>query len=255
MLAGLDLQESLTDRQERVRGFNQDVARKSGILCCGAGGLLAQQGRCASRKGYGRFYVADADTFSPSNYTRQHCYRRDLYKNKAVCMARNLARESVLGGEFVGLGVPGEDALKMVPHEKYSIGLCNVDNNPTRVAFAKSFRAMGKAVVFCGVAEDAGSGWVFVQEASPDAPCFGCAFPHKLNDESHPCPGTPATVDILQVVGGFAVYAVDSVLMDRPRFWNLRYVFLDGSIPDNCLTVERNPDCPLCGTSGTDGEP
>lgn len=252
MLMGLDLQESPTDRQEKVPGFKQSVARESGILCCGAGGLLAQQGRCLSRKGYRRFYIADADCFTPSNYTRQHCYRQDLYKNKAVCMARNMARESVLGGEFVGFGLPGEDALTMIPPEDYSIGLCNVDNNPARVAFSRCLRALGKAVVFCGVAEDAGSGWVFVQEGRPDAPCFGCAFPHKLNDQSHPCPGTPATVDILQVVGGFAVYAVDSVLMERSRFWNLRYVFLDGSIPDNCLTVDRRPGCPLCGTPKTD---
>jgi molybdopterin/thiamine biosynthesis adenylyltransferase len=106
MLAGQDLQESPTDRQEKVPGFKQEVVGKTGILCGGSGGLLAPQGTIIARKGYARLYIADPDSFTPSNYSRQHCYRKDLYKNKAVCMARNLARESVLGGEFVGLSPP-----------------------------------------------------------------------------------------------------------------------------------------------------
>lgn len=253
MLAGLDLQESPTDRQERVPGFKQEVVGNTGILCGGAGGLFAQQGRIIARKGYARTYIADPDSFTPSNYSRQHCYRQDLYKNKAVCMARNLARESILGGEFVGLGVPAEDALLTVPQDRYSVGLCNVDNNATRIAFSVAFRAMAKPAIFCGVAEDAGSGWVFVQEGRAEAACFGCAFPHKVNDASHPCPGTPASADILTVVGGFAVYALDSLVMARPRHWNLRYVFLDGSLPDACLMVEKKPDCPLCGRRDVEG--
>ena len=116
-----------------------------------------------------------------------------------------------------------------------------------------AFRAMAKPAIFCGVAEDAGSGWVFVQEGNPGTACFGCAFPHRVNDARQPCPGTPACADILTVVGGFAVYALDSVVMARHRFWNLRYVFLDGSLPDTCLTVERNPDCPLCGRRSMEG--
>jgi molybdopterin/thiamine biosynthesis adenylyltransferase len=253
MLAGLDLRESPTDRQEKVPGFKQEAARDTGILCGGAGGLFWHQAIVAARKGYGRLYIADPDIFTPSNYSRQHCYRRDLYKNKAVCTVRNLAKEAVLGGEFVGVGVPIEDALLTVPPDRYSVGLCNVDNNTARVAFANAFRAMGKPAIFCGVAEDAGSGWVFVQDGAPGAACFGCAFPHKVNDVSHPCPGTPACADILTVVGGFAMYALDSLVMARPRFWDLRYVFLDGSLPDTCLTVERNPDCPLCGKQVTKG--
>jgi molybdopterin/thiamine biosynthesis adenylyltransferase len=253
MLAGQDLQESPTDRQEKVPGFKQEVVGKTGILCGGSGGLLAPQGTIIARKGYARLYIADPDSFTPSNYSRQHCYRKDLYKNKAVCMARNLARESVLGGEFVGLGIPLQDALLKVPQDLYSVGLCNVDNNTARVAFADAFRKMAKPAIFCGVAEDAGSGWVFVQEGRPDAACFGCAFPQKVNDAKHPCPGTPASADILATVGGFVVYALDSLIMARPRFWNLRYVFLDGSLPDTCLTVERKADCPLCGRRGVEG--
>ena len=112
---------------------------------------------------------------------------------------------------------------------------------------------MGLPAIFCGVGEDANSGYVFVQESIPGAACFGCAFPHKLNDNRRPCPGTPATSDILRVVGGFATYAVDSLIMARPRNWNLRVTFLAGFIEDAGLKVEVRPNCPLCGgPAGTD---
>jgi hypothetical protein len=37
---------------------------------------------------------------------------------------------------------------------------------------------------------------------------------------------TPAIADILQAVGALAVYAVDSILMQRPRAWNYRRMSL-----------------------------
>ena len=46
--------------------------------------------------------------------------------------------------------------------------------------------------------------------------------------------------DILKVIGGLALYAVDSLLMERPRNWNLRYVFLAGFIEDAHRIVEKN---------------
>ena len=51
-----------------------------------------------------------------------------------------------------------------------------------------------------------------------------------MNDERFPCPGTPAVADILQAVGSVAVYAVDTLLMKRPRSWNYRRISLSGMV-------------------------
>ena len=60
------------------------------------------------------------------------------------------------------------------------------------------------------------------------------------------CPGVPAVKDILKVMAGIVLYAVDTLVMERPRLWNYRDVLLDGSIPDAVRTITRRPECPLC---------
>lgn len=50
------------------------------------------------------------------------------------------------------------------------------------------------------------------------------------------------------LVAGITLYAIDSLRMTRPRRWNYRQVFLDGSNPDRSVRIPRRPDCRLCGT-------
>ena len=80
----------------------------------------------------------------------------------------------------------------------------------------------------------------------PGQACFGCLQPHAINDDSYPC-DLPGIIDINQVIAGFMVYALDTILMGRHREWNLRDVFLNGSVPETPAVIEKNPDCPLCG--------
>jgi hypothetical protein len=63
------------------------------------------------------------------------------------------------------------------------------------------------------------------------------------DDHHYPCPGTPAIADILQAVGALAVYAVDTVLMKRPRFWNYRRITLSDDALDRGSIVPARPDC------------
>ncbi|MFQ5858104.1 MAG: hypothetical protein ACE5LU_21070, partial [Anaerolineae bacterium] len=90
-------------------------------------------------------------------------------------------------------------------------------------------------------------GYVFVQTSQPDAPCFLCLFPDAAEDRRvHGCAG--ASIEILKVVAGIALYAVDSLLMPRPRPWNYKQVFLDQG-QDGHRTVRPRPGCPLSGAS------
>jgi hypothetical protein len=189
------------------------------------------------------------DFVSPSNLPRQFFYRDDLYHGKGTALAQNLVAECLLETELLGMNLPYQDARLSLDLSRFNAGLCNVDNNETRVDFARDMLKEGKPAIFCGVSNDANSGYVFVQESKPGTPCFGCAFPNKLNDKHHPCPNTPACRDILKVVGGFVLYAVDSIVMKRPRYWNLQIIYLDGSLPNTTRTVEVRNNCALCGQS------
>lgn len=99
-------------------------------------------------------------------------------------------------------------------------------------------------MIFTAVSRDGDHGYVLVQGRK--GPCIGCMFPDMVNDDRYPCPGTPAIADILQAVGSLAVYAMDTLLMQRPRAWNYRRISLsDGSLDGTGLVPARE-DCPLC---------
>jgi hypothetical protein len=91
---------------------------------------------------------------------------------------------------------------------------------------------------------DADHGYVFVQ--GTDGPCIACMFPGIVNDDHYPCPGTPAVADILQATGSFAVYAVDTLTMNRSRTWNYRRLSLSDPAQDGGSMVAQRDGCELC---------
>jgi molybdopterin/thiamine biosynthesis adenylyltransferase len=129
------------------------------------------------------------------------------------------------------------------------VAVCGVDNNPARVAASRYFRSMGVPIIFTAVSMDGDHGYVFVQEKS--GPCIGCLFPDLTADDRYPCPGTPAIADILQGVGSLAVYAVDTLLMNRKRLWNYRRVSLSDCTLDGGSQIQARKGCEMFGSNLT----
>jgi len=232
-----------TDRQERVPGFDQAKLSQAKVGLIGAGGINSEIGRGLVRKGVGALDIFDDDTVTLSNYSRQAYFPKDLYKKKALRLPRNLARECVYPTIITGYALRFEDALDQGIPMDCDLYVFGVDNNQARVAGCRAF--LGKTpVVLLGTGPTANNGYVFVQE--PGQACFACLFPQALESATRlEC--TPSSIDILKAIAGIALYAVDSLLMNRPRHWNYREVFLDGSLRDRTLWRERSPDCPVCG--------
>jgi hypothetical protein len=61
------------------------------------------------------------------------------------------------------------------------------------------------------------------------------------DDNRYPCPGTPAVADILQCLGAFAIYAIDSLLFLRVRNWNYRSV-CPSEIEDYVVHMQHHID-------------
>jgi molybdopterin/thiamine biosynthesis adenylyltransferase len=137
-----------------------------------------------------------------------------------------------------------EEAIACNVNMQCDVAICGVDNNPARMAASRYFRAKKIPVIFAAVSRDADHGYVFVQEAM--GPCIACVFPDMLNDDRYPCPGTPAISDILQAIGAFAVYAVDTLLMKRPRTWNYRRTTLSHAALDGSSVIVQADTCISC---------
>lgn len=102
--------------------------------------------------------------------------------------------------------------------------------------------------VIMGATVDANGGYVHLY--TPGNACWACLNGPDLragDGEYVRCPESAASVDILKVLGGIALYAIDTVLMNRPRDWNYWTVSLkDGGFGGSTM-LPRRPDCPVCG--------
>lgn len=232
-----------TDRQKRLAGFDQTVYSKSSVVCIGAGGLISQIAPTLVRKGIGSLTILDDDVVESSNLNRKRFYSKDLGQNKAYALAENLLPECVHTTLLTAYPLLVEEAIDNGNDLRCDVAICGVDNNPARIAASRYFRSLKIPVIFTAVTADADHGYVFVQEAS--GPCFGCLFPDAVDSRTYACPATPAIAEILQAVGAFAVYAVDTRLMGRPRRWNYRRIHLSDGEWDTAAVIDKRSDCSL----------
>ena len=235
---------AITDRQERIEGFHQSALTQATGIVIGAGGIGSEIGEGLVRKGIGCVKFFDHDEVDWTNLNRQLFFKRDIGKKKGVRLAKNLAPHATCGTILEGYGWSLQDAIAMGLDLHGSFAVVGVDNGKARIEASRFFRRHGMPVIFVAVNLQAEAGYVFVQE--PARACFGCLFPKTMHGRKAPC-RTPASKDILKVVGGLALYAIDSLLMQRKRDWNYRLIHLAGFAPSHQDWIERRPDCQLCG--------
>jgi len=222
-----------------IPGFVQEIFFKASVCCVGAGGIVSHIAPTMVRKGLGRITLLDRDIVEPSNLNRQRFYEKDLGRNKALALSENLQRECIAATEIRGIPFHLEEAIARNIDLACNVAVCGVDNNPARVAASRYFHAKGIPVIFTAVSRDGDHGYVFVQ--GKEGPCIACLFPDMTDDDRYPCPGTPAIADILQALGALVVYAVDTLLMKRPRNWNYRRLSLsDGGLDGASLVPSRS---------------
>jgi molybdopterin/thiamine biosynthesis adenylyltransferase len=231
------------DRQHRIPGFDQEIFSCSRVICDGAGGLISFIAPPLVRKGVGEITLVDDDFVETSNLNRQRFYIKDVGRNKALALAENLLPECIAETEIRGIPFRLQEAIARELDLSCDVAICGVDNNPARIAASRYFRANGIPVIFTAVSLNGDYGYVFVQDKT--GPCIACMFPDMINDDRFPCPGTPAIADILQAVGALTVYAVDTLLMNRPRTWNYRCFSLSDFALDGGSMIPAQTACPL----------
>jgi len=211
----------------------------------GCGGLGSEIGHGLIRKGIGELHMFDHDSVELSNLARQKFGEEDLGHNKALCLARNLAREATGRSLITGHATTFQEAVEQGRNTRCSVAIVGVDNDLTRVYAARHYFLRRIPVIFTAVDRNACRGYVFVQKSRPGTPCFLCLFPDaEENRGVEGCAG--AAIDILKVVAGIVVYTVDTLLMSRPRTWNYKEVHLDSG-QDGHYVVRQREQCPLCG--------
>jgi len=241
--------DAVDDRQKRVPGFSQQALDGATVAVIGAGGLGSGFGWGAVKKGIGHLVIYDGDVVALSNLNRQLYSPRDLGKNKAHRLARNASKAGYLGTRLTAVPCFFQAAVQRGLEVPCDIVFCGVDNDETRAYVARHY--LDRPVVIAAVSDDAGHGYAAVQE--PGQACFGCFRPQALSADTAvaagegACPADPAVIDVVSLVAMLSLYALDSLIMARPRAWNFKQIALHGLFPDVSTVVARRPDCPLCG--------
>ena len=238
---------SVEDRQRRVPGFCQETISGLTVLVVGAGALGGAISEGLVRKGVGTLKTLDFDTVDVPNLNRQFFFVRDIHQPKAYALARNLEPHGAMGTRILAWNLSFENAQAAGVDLSCDVVVSAVDDAQTRGAITRFALEQKVPAVFGGASEKADYARLFVQEV--DGPCFACAFPEEATGGRTPCPGSPAIKDLFMQVGGLALYAIDSLFMERRRTWNLYGLCPSDADLSTSGWVEKRLDCPICGTT------
>lgn len=241
-------EKPVEDRQKRVPGFSQDTLSRLIVLLGGAGALGGEIAEGLVRKGVGTLIILDFDTVSLTDLNRQFFFAQDLHQPKAWALARNLAPHGAMGTRIIAHNLSFENAHEGGIDLQSDVIVSAVDNAQTRVAITRFSLKRRVPAVFGGASVTADYANLFVQEVN--GPCYICAFPGEASGDRTPCPGSPAIKDLFKGLACLALYAVDSLFMERLRTWNLHSLCPADATFTRSGRVERLPECPVCG-----GEP
>ena len=236
---------SVEDRQGRVPGFSQKALSELTVLLVGAGAMGGEIAEGLVRKGVGTLKILDFDTVTLSNLNRQFFFPEDLHHPKAWALARNLEPHGAMGTKLIAWNVTFEQAQERDVDLNCNVAISAVDDDRTRVAISKFAMTRSIPALFGGASTAADNAYVFVQETG--GACFGCAFPDEVNNARSPCPGSPAIKDLFKGLACLALYATDSLVMQRPRRWQLYILCPADATFTVSGSVDRRPDCALCG--------
>jgi molybdopterin/thiamine biosynthesis adenylyltransferase len=236
--------DELNFSQGKISGFDLETYQNAKILLIGGGAIGSHVGLGLVRKGIGHLDILDDDSLELKNLTRQLYHPKHQGKNKAECLAKILSKEGFFKSTIRGYPYRFQEALEMAMDlSGYDAIICGVDNNPTRVSVAEYCLSENIPLIINAVSRDGYQMYCAIQE--PGKACFCCIMPRAMNSNIYPC-NLPGIIDVIQVVSGITVYALDTILMDRNREWNLRMITLDGSYPDTSAEIMKKDSCPLC---------
>lgn len=241
---------SLTDRQERLKWWDQTIIRGSRVLVIGCGGLGSILGLILQQMGVGGLDFMDGDLVEDSNRNRQLFTANDVGHPKAHRVLHNLQTFAVHNTILRGYYQTFEEWRADRRRPKYDVVCCGVDSIPTMVAASRYGLETRTPVIFVNISADGEALRVFTQRTSEPSACFVCYRPSSWDYQiprDQECIPVPAIADILHVAVGFAARAVVGELLGEPMgTFNCRDITFGGI--DLKRTIPRAEGCKLCGT-------
>lgn len=232
-------------RHYGIPAHRQTIIAQTRMVLVGGGGLNSAAGFAFVRSGTRFVTVIDDDLVDRTNLARQLFFKEDLGEPKGISLARNLSLHAVGGGSITGIALPFEEAIEQysLPADIFIVG---VDNNACRLRAVQEARKRRVPAIFAMLSADGMRCQVFLQGASPLAPCLWCALPNLDPEKSMPC--VSAIISACFMASSHTVFLAHRAMAGWGKLepFNWRECDLSGMTPDRTGTVQKRKDCPIC---------
>ncbi len=219
----------------------QERLHDSRVFIAGSGGLGSAVALYLTAAGVGRITLCDPDTVELSNLNRQVLYSTsDIGRRKVTAASERLVSLNPAAAIVPlrrRIDAPSAHDL-MAGHD---IAIDCLDTLEARFVLNRACIALGIPMIYAAVSGFTGQLSLIY---SPTTPCLECFIPDKDPTERSQVPGCTAGV-----IGSLQATEAIKHLTGIGRTLAGRLLVVDGMGPRfDVLEIERDPDCPACGS-------
>ena len=233
-----------------VREQGQEKLKSASVLIVGAGGLGTPAAMYLAAAGIGTLGIADDDVVELSNLHRQPLHNTDSVGKRKVDSAQERlhAINPHVRAKTYTERLNSKNALGVL--SEYDIIVDASDNYPTRYLLSDACTLLKKLIVHGSVLGFEGRVYVF---NDPAGPCYRCAYPEPPPPElTQDCSEAGVLGVLPGIIGTIQAAEVVKLILGIGQPLVGRVLLLNGlSMEFRELRLNKNPDCPACGTTPT----
>ncbi len=218
------------------------------VLLVGAGGLGSAAALYLASAGVGHISIADDDEVDLSNLQRQILHRsKDLGRAK-VDSAKETLAELNPDVQVTPLHTRIADEQLATLVQQTDLVIDGSDNFSTRFAINQACVASRTALVSGAAIRMEGQLSVFLPQR-PDSPCYRCLY-KEGEEPDQSCSDNGVVSPVVGVIGSLQALEAIKVLLNLGEPLCGRLLVFDGLYHEwRNLTLNKDPDCPVCGGS------
>ncbi|WP_061288192.1 molybdopterin-synthase adenylyltransferase MoeB [Azotobacter vinelandii] len=226
----------------------QSRLKRAKVLCVGTGGLGSPLALYLAAAGVGRLGLVDSDVVDYSNLQRQVIHHTaDIGKPKITSAAEKLRDLNpdieIIEHETM---LTAENAFDIC--SRYDIVADGTDNFSTRYLINDVCVLLGKPNVHASIFRFEGQASVFYAK---EGPCYRCLYPEPPPPGEIPGCAEGGVLGVLPGLLGVvqATEVIKRILGIGDPLVGRLLMFDALGMRTSELRIEKDPDCPLCGTS------
>lgn len=240
------------ERLYKIEDINYQAAAEmladAKILIVGAGGLGSPSSLALTLAGAGTIGLVDSDSVELSNLNRQVLHassRIGMPKAESAKLMLQSVNPQIKINTYIE-NLTKENVQRII--DEYDLVISAVDNIQTRYLINDSCYFMKKPVIEAGVLRFDGTNTTIIPD---EGHCYRCLYPN-LSTGGMTCAETGVLGAVPGVMGFIQAADAYKIITGTGTTLRNKILLFDGlEMEFNVISLDKNPDCPLCGKNPT----